>query len=84
MIDHDLRVSVGPARRFLCGPELLIDPSGGQKTLIFLVFFNYLPFGRLLATNTIQHVSNANPEGTERFKGPSALAIIALKSSPAM
>ena len=55
-----------------------------DKPMVFLVFFNYLSFGRPLATKTIQHVSNANPEGTERFKGPSTLDIIALKSSPAM
>ena len=64
--------------------EIPIDPSGAPRTPVFLMYFNYLSFWRPLATKTIQNVSNANPDGTERFKGPTALDIIALKSSPAM
>ena len=75
---------MGSAQGVANGLESVMAPSGGQKALVFLVHFNYLPFWRPLATKTIQHVSNANPDGTKRFKGPNALDIIALKSSPAM
>ena len=72
------------ARSLANALEVVIDSSGSQKSLVFLVYFNYVEFCRPLTTKTIQHVSKANPHGTGRFKGPTALDKIARKSSPAM
>ena len=82
MIDHDYSLSEGPARPVADALESAIDPSGGQKALVFLMYFNYLPFWCPLATKIIQHVSNANPHGTDRFQSTTELDISALKSSP--
>ena len=46
---------------------------GIQKTLVFLMYFNYLSISGLLTKQILQHVSNANPHGTDRFQGSTLL-----------
>ena len=58
-------------------------PHCSTKTLLN----RFLPYGFAFQVSyteiIIQHVSNANPDGTDRFQGTTAIGISAHKSSPA-